>query len=138
HCRALDRIDDAAELGQEAVPDQFENPAVLFGDLGFEQLLAVYPQAVERVRLVLRHQPAVADHISGEDGGELAFHAARAPTGQEQLTATKIRQLRALAGAEGAAWYSVLSADELGIPTDCRSRPGGQGLIEPQTAQSIP
>jgi hypothetical protein len=32
------------------------------------------PQAVERVRFVLSHQATVADHISGKDGGELAFH----------------------------------------------------------------
>src|SRR5262245_13652553 len=39
--RALDSIDDAAELGQEPVPHQLENPTAVFGDLRLEQLLLV-------------------------------------------------------------------------------------------------
>lgn len=75
HSRTLDRIDHAAELGQQTVTHQLEDAAVVFGDFRFEQLLAVPPQAVERVDLVLRHQAAVADYVSGEDRGEVALSA---------------------------------------------------------------
>src|SRR6185503_8913582 len=53
HCRALDRVHNAPELGQQPVAHQLEDAAMVFGDLRLEQLFSVRTQAVERVRLVL-------------------------------------------------------------------------------------
>jgi hypothetical protein len=78
-CRTLDRIHNAAEFGQQAVAHEFKNSTVTFGNLRLEQVLPVRPQAVKRVRLVHRHQPAVPDHIGGKYGGKLAFHDIPSP-----------------------------------------------------------
>ena len=75
----FDRIDDAAELRQQAIAHQLEDAAAVLGDLRLEQLLAVRPQAVERPRFVLLHEAAVADHVGGEDGREPAFHSQASP-----------------------------------------------------------
>ena len=76
---AFDRIDDAAELRQQAVAHQLEDAAVMLVDLRLEQLLAVRAQPLERPGLILLHEPAVADHVGGEDRGEPAFHAIAPP-----------------------------------------------------------
>jgi hypothetical protein len=46
--------------------------------LRLDEFNAVILQALEGPRFVLFHQSAVADDISGKNGGELAFHE-RAP-----------------------------------------------------------
>ena len=46
--------------------------------LRLDEFNAVSLQALEGLRFVLLHQSAVADDISGKNGGELAFHE-RAP-----------------------------------------------------------
>jgi hypothetical protein len=33
------------------------------------------PQALERARFVLLHEPAVADYVGSHNGGELALHS---------------------------------------------------------------
>jgi hypothetical protein len=71
---AFHGIDDAAEFGQQPVAGQLEDAAVMRGDLRLEQLLAVGAEPLERGRLVHLHEPAVADHVNGEDRCELAFH----------------------------------------------------------------
>ena len=73
--RALDRVDDAAELGQQPVAHQLEDTPLVLFDLRLEQLLAMRPEPRERIRLVLLHEPGVADHVGGEDGGKVTLGA---------------------------------------------------------------
>ena len=70
----LNRIDDAAELGQKAVAHQLEDAAIVLFDLRLEQFLAVRAQAREGACLILLHKAAVPDHVRGEDCCEPAFH----------------------------------------------------------------
>ena len=48
---------------------------LMLGDLRIEQRRAVRLELDERARLVRSHEPAVADHIGGKDGGEAALDA---------------------------------------------------------------
>jgi hypothetical protein len=68
--RAFNSLDDAAELGQEAVAHQFEDASVVHCDLRLEDLFAMRPKPRERIRLIPLDQSAVADHVRGQDGGE--------------------------------------------------------------------
>ena len=71
---ALDRIDDAAELGQQAVAHLLEDAAVMEGDFGFEQFLAIGLEALESAPFIPFHQCGVTDHVSGKNGYKLAVH----------------------------------------------------------------
>src|SRR5262249_22964753 len=77
--RALHRLDDAGELGQQTVAHQLEDAAMVAGDLWLEQILAMGSQAGECPSLVLLHKAGVADYIGRPDGGKLASHAAPSP-----------------------------------------------------------
>jgi hypothetical protein len=72
--RALHRIHYARELGEKAVSYKLEDAAAMLRDFRLEKLLAMCPQALEGARFILLHEPAVPDHIGGQDGGELAVH----------------------------------------------------------------
>jgi hypothetical protein len=72
---AFDRIDDADELGQQAVAHYLEDTVVSSADLRFEQFLAMRPQALEGIGLILFHEPTVPDHVCGKDCGEAALSA---------------------------------------------------------------
>src|SRR5262249_36173890 len=48
-------------------------------DFRLKQLLAVGAQPRERAGLVLLHEPAVTDHIGGQNRGEPALHAVALP-----------------------------------------------------------
>ena len=72
---ALDRIDGARELDQRAVAHQLDNAAAVLGDQRLDELLAQRLQARDRAGLVGAHEPAVADHVRGQNRRELAFHA---------------------------------------------------------------
>ena len=71
---ALDRIDDASELRQNAVAHELEDAAAMLRYLRFNQFKPVGLQPLEGFRFILLDQPAVADDIGGEDGGQFAFH----------------------------------------------------------------
>lgn len=73
--RALHRIDDAAEFGQQAIAHQLENAAVMLGNLRLEQLLPMSAKALKRPRLVLLHEPAVAHDVGGQNGRKFSFQA---------------------------------------------------------------
>ena len=81
--RAFDRIDHRAEFGEHAIAHQLEDVAVVARDLGLEQVLAPGRQPLMRPLLVTLHERGVADHVGGENGGELAFH------GRAVLAATR-------------------------------------------------
>ena len=70
---ALDGLDDARELDQHAIAAGLDDPALVLGDRGIDQLEPVRPQARERARFVRLHEPAVAHHVGGEDHGEPAL-----------------------------------------------------------------
>jgi hypothetical protein len=86
--RALDGIDDAAELGKQPIAHQLENAAVVPRNLRLEQFLSARHQPPMRARLVTLHQGGVADHIGSEDSGELSVHA------RSQRSATKRPQAK--------------------------------------------
>ena len=52
----------------------FDDPPLVFGDLGVDQLFAVRIERGKRRGLVNAHEPAVADHIGGQNSGQTAFH----------------------------------------------------------------
>src|SRR5262249_35067643 len=70
--RAAQRVDDAAELDQEAVAGGLDDAAVMRGDPRVEQRGADRLQAFERAFLVAAAQQRVADHIRGQDSGKTA------------------------------------------------------------------
>jgi hypothetical protein len=76
--RAFDCVDDAPELGKKPVTHELEDCAPMRGYRRLYQLNPVRLKALKGSRLVQLHQTAVADDVSGEDRGELAFHE-RAP-----------------------------------------------------------
>jgi hypothetical protein len=43
--------------------------------LWLEQLLTVSPQALERICLIVLHEPAVTDYIGGQYGSKATFHS---------------------------------------------------------------
>jgi hypothetical protein len=70
---AARRVEDAAELDQEAVTQHLEDPPVKPGDRGIEELAAVLLQRAQRALLVGLHQPAVTDDVRREDSSEPAL-----------------------------------------------------------------
>ncbi len=68
------RVDDAGELHQRPVAHQFDDAAVVLGDLRLDQLPPVRLQRRQRPGLVALHQPAVAGDVGGQNGGEPALH----------------------------------------------------------------
>jgi hypothetical protein len=70
--RRPDRLDGACELRDRAVAGAAEHAAAMAGD----QLLDHRPAGVQRRQrrlLVLRHQPAEADHVGRQDRGDPAL-----------------------------------------------------------------
>src|SRR5262249_27379823 len=72
---AARRIEDAAELDQEAVAHHLEDAAVMLGDRWIEELAAVLLQGTHRPLLIGLHQPAVAHHIGCQYGGKPTLNA---------------------------------------------------------------
>jgi hypothetical protein len=60
--------DDAGELDQHAIARRLDEPAVMLGDLGFEQGRHMRLELTERAFLVGCDEPAVARDIRGHDG----------------------------------------------------------------------
>ena len=71
---AGDRIHHARKLDQHAVAGQLDDATLVLGDLGVEKLLAMRVERRERRRLIDAHEPAVADHVGGQNSGQTAFH----------------------------------------------------------------
>ena len=73
---AGDGVDGAGELDQHAVTHHLDDAALMLRHQGLEDSLAARSFRVrERAGLVLLHEPAVADHIGRENGGEPALDA---------------------------------------------------------------
>jgi hypothetical protein len=69
---AADSIDHARKLCQEAVASVLYDPAPVLADLWIDQFPEVGLEPLVRPFLIRSHQPRVARHIGGEDGGEAA------------------------------------------------------------------
>ena len=72
---ALDRLDDARELDQNAVAHELDDAPVMPGDRGIDELFAVGVERGQRAGLVGFHQAAVPDRVGAQDRGEFAFHS---------------------------------------------------------------
>jgi hypothetical protein len=57
------RVDDAAELGKEAVTGRFDDATPMLGDFGIAEFVANRAQRRERALFVLAHQPRIAGDI---------------------------------------------------------------------------
>ena len=69
--RALDRLDDAGEFGEDAVAGGVDDPAGMRRDACAEDQAGVL-QGGHRRAFVVGHQPRVADDIGGENSGEFS------------------------------------------------------------------
>jgi hypothetical protein len=65
--RAAHRIDHAAKLDENPVAGALDDPPVMGGDGGVDQVASEPPKARERAILVRSREPAVADHIGDQD-----------------------------------------------------------------------
>jgi hypothetical protein len=65
---ASDRTHDGAELGDEAVAHQLDDPASVLSQKWVDYLLAQLPEGSQRGGLVLLDETRIADHVSGENG----------------------------------------------------------------------
>ncbi|MCY1297843.1 hypothetical protein D9M70_472960 [compost metagenome] len=72
-CGAFDGIDGAGEFDEHAVPCRLEDPALVGGDERLQHLFPPRHEPRVGARLVTLHQPAVADDVSSQDGGESAL-----------------------------------------------------------------
>ena len=68
--RAAHGIHHARKLCQEAVAGVLHDPAPVFGDLRVDQFAQMRLQTLVRLLLIGAHEPRIACHIGGEDGGE--------------------------------------------------------------------
>lgn len=80
--RTAHDLDRAAELGQEVVAGELHPPPVL-ADVQIDQLAVCLHGADGRV-LIVRHRPAVPDHVGRDDRGET-------PLGSSHRGATRAR-----------------------------------------------
>ena len=67
---AGDSVHHAREFHQHAVAGQLDDAALVLGDLAVDQFLAMRLERGKRGGLVDAHQPAIADHVGRQYGGE--------------------------------------------------------------------
>ena len=73
--RAFDGVDGAAELDEHAIADSLEDAALMAGDERLHHLAPPHLQFRQRGCFVPLHEPAVADHVRGQNGDEPALNA---------------------------------------------------------------
>ena len=66
--RAAHRVDDAGELGKEAVAGGLDDATPMLGDFGIAEFAANRAQSGERALLIFAHQPRIAGHIDRQNG----------------------------------------------------------------------
>ena len=69
---AADSVDHAAELDEPAVAGALDDAPVVHGDGGVDQVAAQRPQPRERAVFVSACEPAVADHVGGQNRCKLS------------------------------------------------------------------
>jgi len=57
------------------VAHEFDDPAMMLGDEGFQDLFAQFCQTVKSPGLVIAHQACVARNVCDKNGGKPAFQA---------------------------------------------------------------
>ena len=73
--RRLQGVDHPGELDQEALAGGLDDAPPELGDQGIEDLVAQRLEAGQGARLVRPHEPAVADHVGGDDRRKSALVA---------------------------------------------------------------
>src|SRR5690242_1817094 len=71
---AINSFNYARELGKQSVAHQLHGTAPVFCNCWIDHFGAVFLEQRERSLLVVTHHPAIADGVSGQDGGQSAFH----------------------------------------------------------------
>ncbi len=69
---AAHRVDDAAELDDAAVAGAFDDPAVMNGDCGINQIAAQRAQSRQGSIFVRASQPAITDHIRDQESPQFS------------------------------------------------------------------
>ena len=69
---AAHSLDSARKLGQDTVPGGADDAAVVTSHAGLD-CRAIGGEGLKRRLLIVAHEPAIARHVSAEDGGESAF-----------------------------------------------------------------
>ena len=67
---ATQGVHDARKLDQHAIAGGLDDVAAVLVELGLGEVVQTGLQSAQRAFLVASHQPAVAGHIHGQDGGE--------------------------------------------------------------------
>src|SRR5262249_24771430 len=67
---AFDGVDSAGELNQDPVAHKLNDASMVLGNQWLKDFRAARLESSQRPSLVRLHQPAVANHIRGHDGGE--------------------------------------------------------------------
>ena len=70
-------VHHAAELDQRSIPCALDHAPVVHGDGRIDQVAAQCPQPCQGTIFVRAGEPAVPDHVGGQDGGQLAILAHR-------------------------------------------------------------
>ena len=68
-------LDRAGEIDQQAVAGALDDTSPVRGDVRLDQFAEMRLEPAQRAFLVVAHEPAVADDVSRQDRGELAFGA---------------------------------------------------------------
>jgi len=80
--RTAHRVDDAGELGKEAVAGGFDDAPAVLGDLEIGEFTANRPQRRQRALFVFTPQPRIAGNIDSEDRCQPALDPTLAHSGK--------------------------------------------------------
>ena len=72
---AVESVQYTSELDQQAVADELDYTAIVFGDDRFQHLVPQVSETPQCSGLILAHKARITDHIGGKNGGESAFQA---------------------------------------------------------------
>jgi hypothetical protein len=72
---ACNCVDGAGEFREHPIAHQLHDSAIMLDNKGLEDVLAPGLEYGQRTSLVLLNEPAVANYICGEDGGEATLNA---------------------------------------------------------------
>ena len=83
-----DGLHSAGVFYENSVSGRLDDAAMILGDVGIDDLTPDGFNSAKRSALVLAHQPAVANHIRHQDGGEPALRVrsmhGRSPSSAQQ------------------------------------------------------
>ncbi len=72
---AFHGVDDAGVLDKDAIAHDLEDSPAMLRDQWHQDIVPARPQQRHRSGFILLHEPAVADHVGGKNGGETALGA---------------------------------------------------------------